>query len=301
MKNTIARFALFTLVFVCLGCAAHTPAEKEAVHRAATLNFPGSYLSGERVVAGDLVVVISGRNLNIVRVDGVSTIGGGISNRNVTFVFPGERTLGIAVEMMTDAGPPIVAASGHISTSISMSGRMVLDPVDMPFVFEKGKHYRLDYKMALGGANLACTEITEADELAKVAEYFREYNARAEQTDSYHSFSRLNPDWLEGKWTVGPDKDELAFSGNTVKYVAPKTMLISARNTLEGTFIFDQNTIVILWDTFSTFLSTVKRTDRPDAFEKTAWAYTLTGDTLEIKNNGTLFPADIGGTYKRVK
>ena len=43
------------------------------------------------------------------------------------------------------------------------------------------------------------------------------------------------------------------------------------------------------------------REDNPNFFENGSWYYTVNGDILDIKPGGYILPADIGGTYKRVR
>ena len=121
---------------------------------------------------------------------------------------------------------------------------------------------------------------------------------RKSAADSYQAFSRQNPNLLDGKWTAGEGKNELEFTGNTIRFVGEKIMLASQRNIFEGTSLYDQNTFIILWDKIETFLTTFTRAEKPESFEQTVCRYTLSGNTLELK--GPLFtPFNIGGTYKR--
>jgi hypothetical protein len=179
------------------------------------------------------------------------------------------------------------------------------------YTFEDGKHYTLDYKMGWTKTDFIFKEITDPDTLAKVAEYIKEYNLHTEKehiafqentekVESYLLFSRQNPGLLEGKWKTGNGKVEVEFIGNRVKYLAEKAALFSTRPSLEGEFVYDQNTIITNWDKYQTVLGFYTKEERPDLFPKAVWYYNLNGDTLEIKSGG-MKPLNIGGIYKKEK
>lgn len=303
MPYVLARSVLLLLAVLSVGCAFHTQEEKAALARAERLSMLDSGLSDRNVSTGALCAVVPETRMTVTKVDGLPGREFGLPGTDRIFVAPGEHTLGVVVDTGQTVGNSTSHTSGNVTASMGMSARVLMPEVALPFTFEQGKHYRLRHA-SWGSFEIVLEEITDQAELASIAGGVAQKQAankeKAGITQSYLAFARDNPRRLEGKWAVGEKEDELEFSDNKVRYVAPKSMFIDTRNTLEGSFVFDQNTIVISWNSFSTFLSTMTSEEHPDFAENMVWHYTLTGDTLLIKRGGYLFPADIGGTYKRV-
>lgn len=307
----LARGLPLLLVIVCLGCAARTPAENAAILRAESLNYTGADVSGRTIGIANPIVIVPHANLDIVKVDGVSVKGAGIPGERVVFIAPGTRTLSVLIDTGMSVGHGTSHTSGRISGGMGVSSKVVLPENVITFTFEEGKHYTLDYDMGWSSTQFLFKEISGTDTKADIAGYLREYavqvanrqaaaKADAERLESYLPFSRQNPALLEGKWSTGEGGKELEFSGNAVTYTGAKSVLISSRPGLEGTFIFDRDTIVTHWDKYHAVLKTITRAERPDAFPQAVWCYTLNNDTLEIKHGGWT-PQDIGGTYRRVR
>ena len=300
MKNAIARFILLALVAVCAGCAAHTSAEKAALDRAANLDFNKS----AEGVSNPCVVVPHSR-MTIVKVDGTSDKHFWIPGKNILFVPPGKHILSVQIDTGMTVGQSTAVSSGRAGFGMSVSSKVVVAPVDVEYNFEKGKHYSLDYKMGLTSTDYIFKELIDANDNAKVAEYIREYNwyiaANIQELESFWSFSRQNQNLFEGKWEVGKGKDRLEFAGNKVKYVAEKPPFYSTNPSLEGTFLFNQDTLITTWDKYQTVFSAYTRAENPKVFPPAAvWIYNINGDTLEIKSGG-MTPLNIGGVYKKVK
>ena len=300
MKKTIARFLLLAFVAVCAGCATVPPVEKAALDRAGNLDFtkPAEGVS-------DPCVIVPHGNLTIVKVDGASDKHFWIPGKNIAFVSSGKRKLSVLVDTGMYAGSSSGVSSGRVGMGMSVTSKVVTPPVDMEYNFEKGKHYSFDYKMGLLKTDFIFTEITDANGKTSVAEYIREYNsfiaANAEDMESYLSFARQNQKLFEGKWEAGKGRDELEFVGNKVKFLAAKIPFYSTRPSLEGTFLFNQDTIITVWNKYQTVLSSYTREENPKVFQENAiWYYILNGDTLEIKSGG-MTPLNIGGVYKKVK
>ncbi|SBW10483.1 hypothetical protein KL86DPRO_60178 [uncultured delta proteobacterium] len=307
----LARCMPLLLVVVCLGCAARTPAENAAILQAESLNYAGADASARATGIDNPSVIVPHANLDIVKVDGVSVKGTGIPGERVAFVAPGTRTLSVLIDTGMSVGHSTSHTSGRISGGMGVSSKVVLPENTITFTFEEGKHYTLDYDMGWSSTQFLFKEIPDTHAKADIPGYLREYAAQvarrqaaakadAERLASYLPFSRQNPALLEGKWSTGEGGKELEFSGNAVTYTGAKSVLISSRPGLEGTFIFDRDTIVTHWEKYHAVLKTITRAERPDVFPQAVWYYTLDGDTLEIKHGGWT-PQDIGGTYRRVR
>ncbi|MCL2102650.1 MAG: hypothetical protein FWH25_01290, partial [Syntrophorhabdaceae bacterium] len=239
----------------------------------------------------DPCVIVPHNKMAIVKVDGASDKHFWIPGRNIIFVPPGKHTLSVQIDTGVYAGQSTAVSSGRAGFGTSFSSKVIMPPVDIEYNFEKGKHYSLDYKMGLTSTDYIFTEITDANAKAEVAEYIYEYKSYIEDMESYLSFSRQNPNLLEGKWEAGKEKDELEFVGNNVKFMATKPPFYSTRPSLEGTFVFNQDTLITVWDKYQTVLSSYTREENPKVFqEKAVWYYTLKGDTLEIKSGEMTWP-----------
>jgi hypothetical protein len=299
MKNAIMRFMLLAVVAICAGCATHTAVEKASLDRAGNLDF-----SKPAEGVSDPCVIIPHSSLAIVKIDGTPGKHFWIPGKNIIFVPPGKHTLSVQIDTGMTAGQSTSVSSGRADFGMSVSSKVILPPIDMEYNFENGKHYSLDYKMGWTSTDFIFTEITDANDKARVAGYINEYNsyiaANIENMESYLSFSRKNPNLFEGKWEVGKGKDELEFVGNKVKFVAEKPPFWSTRPSLEGTFLFGQDTVIIVWDKYQTVLGFHTRENNQNAFPKSVWYYILNGDTLEIKSGG-MTPLNIGGVYKKVR
>lgn len=303
MRNLLTRGILLTLVVLCAGCAAHTPAEKAVLTRAENLSGLNIDFSDREIFTGTPCAVLPEARMIITKVDGALGKEFRLPEKRSVFVPPGEHTLSVVIETGTSVGHSTTHTSGRVTTTTRFSSKGMVPEGTLPFTFEAGKHYRLRHA-SWGSFEIILEEITDETELAAIARDVAQKQADNKKineiTASYYAFARQNPQWLEGKWAVGENKDELEFSGNTVTYVAPKAMFIDTRNTLKGSFMYDRNTIVIRWNSFTTFINSATREQNPDFYENAAWYYTLDGDTLDIKRGGFIIPVDIGGTYKRV-
>jgi len=295
MEKAIARFILLVLVTVFAGCAAHTAAEKTALDRASNLDF-----TKPAVGISDPSVIVPHSNLTIVKVDGASEKHFWIPGKNIIFVPPGKHILSVQIDTGMVVGQRTGVSSGRVGFGTAFSSKVITPLVDIEYDFERGKHYSLNYKMGFRSTDFIFTEITDANTIAKIAEYTKEYNSYIEDLESYLSFYTQNQNLLEGKWETGKGKDELEFAGNKVKYVAEKVPLYSTRPSLEGTFLYDQDTLITIWDKYQTVLSTFTREESPANFPKAVWLYKLSEDTLEITSGGRT-PLNINGVYKRVK
>ena len=171
MKNLLALFMLLAFVTVCMGCAARTPEEKAAIARAESVNFTGAGSSNQVVIISDPSVIVPHDNLSITKVDGTPVKNSGIPRKNIAFTAPGKHTLTVVIDTGLTAGSSMVGASGGASVGISMSSRVALPPVDSEHTFEKGKYYKLDYDMGWSKTEFTFTEITSAEEMAKVNGY----------------------------------------------------------------------------------------------------------------------------------
>ena len=295
MKKAIARFILLAVVTICAGCATHTVAEKAALDRAGNFDFTKSAIG-----VSNPSVIVPHKNLTIVKVDVTYEKHFSIPGKNIIFVPPGKHILSVQIDTGMVAGQRTGVSSGRVGFGTSFSSKIILPPVDIEYNFERGKHYSLNYKMGFSSTDFIFTEITDANTNAAIAEYIKEYNSYVEDFGLYLSFQKQNQNLFEGKWEVDKGGDELEFAGNMVKYLAKKPPFYNTRPSLEGTFLYDQDTLVTIWDKYQTVLSAYTREKNPKVFTKAIWLYKLNGDTLEITSGG-MTPLNIGGVYKKVK
>jgi len=196
---------------------------------------------------------------------------------------------------------PIFFPPGKNAFTILVGERANSSEVTLYFTFEERKHYSLNFVLHPDTVNLAIGEIKDSVKLTELsgeaAERQELSQVKASSLAVYRAFSRENPTWLEGKWSVGSDKDELEFSGN-IKYIAGKSLFYDTRTTLEGVFLFNNNSMIIRWNTFLTSANSLTRKDSPTFFENLLVLYRLNGNILEVSHGG-IIPVNISGKYQR--
>ncbi|MDR1126187.1 MAG: hypothetical protein LBM64_09065 [Deltaproteobacteria bacterium] len=295
MKNLMPRCLLVVLLLLSAGCAMRSPEEEAALLYAKSIDMVlvEADFAGREVFTGLPCVLVVQTGLLITGLDGAS------GNSMKDYVLPDKQP-----RYFWSGNKPLFFPPGKHTISVLVGSRANEPQASLSFTFAEGKHYTLDYVLHPDRVSFIFGEITDEAKLAALAEEIAEKREKSEikagALASYLSFAKENPAWLEGKWSVGPEKDELEFSGNTVRYVAAKSLFFDARNTLEGVFMFNRNSMVIQWNSLRTPANSLTRAEKPDAFEDLLVYYILNGDTLEIRHRG-IFPANISGTYKRVR
>jgi hypothetical protein len=295
MNNVMPRCILAVLLVLGAGCAARAPEEKAALLYAKGIGLVavGADFAGREVFTGVPCALVTQTGLLITGVNGES----GESLKD--YLLPDKKP-----RYFWSGNKPLFLPPGKNTFSVLVGSRANEPQASLSFTFEEGKHYALDHVLRPGAVDFIFREITDKAALAElageVAEKQEKSRVKAEALASYLSFSRKNPGWLEGKWSVGKEKDELEFSGNTVKYLAAKSLFFDTRNALEGVFLFNKNSLIIRWNSLRTPVNSLTREKNPDFFENLFVYYLLNVDTLEIRHSGIL-PVNISGTYKRVR
>jgi hypothetical protein len=295
MKNVLFRWSLMILLVLSAGCATHSPEERAAVVLAGAIEsvMVEADFAGKEVFTGVPCALIVQKGLLITKINGES------GDSMKTYVLPDKNP-----RYFWSENKPIFFPPGKNTFTILVGERANDPEVTVPFTFEEGKHYSLDFIMHPGTVNFIIGEITDKAKLTelaeKVAEKQEQSKVKAGALADNKVFSTENPAWLEGKWSAGKGKDELAFSGNTVKYVAAESLFFDTRTTLEGVFVFNKNSLVIRWNSFLTSANSLTRKDTPNFFENLPVYYLLQGDTLEVRHGGIL-PVNISGTYQRIR
>ncbi|MDR0548555.1 MAG: hypothetical protein LBI10_03975 [Deltaproteobacteria bacterium] len=281
------------------------PAALAALSRANELAFYSYFASNKVEVIKDPVVVFPKSRISVISVDGRSTLEAGVPKQNVAFFAPGKREFSVLFISPISSGGSHTVSAGNISGGMSYSSTETAI-IPSNYVFEKGRHYNMEYKWYwTKPGEFIITEITDPTELAKIDSLLTEYaaimetrsaTAKANQPkiDEYKAFSRKNPKWLEGKWVNDTSKWYLEFSGDKIKYAHAGTIL--GESSWEGEFVFDQNTIVPLWQKF--VFGRVWPRETKEMPKQEAWYYVLRGDLLEIKYAGDFI--GVSGFYKKV-
>ena len=294
MKNVMTCCILVVLLLLGAGCA-HTPEKDAALLLAGgvSMRLVESDFAGQEVFTGVPCALLAQEGLLITAINRKS------GNSMKDYVLPDKQPRSVWSE-----NKPIFLPPGKHTITVLLGSRANDPQASLTFTFEKGKHYTLDYVLYPNKVNFTFGEITDEAKLAELAKEVAEKQKRskekAESLAYYLSFSKENPEWLKGKWSTGKEKDELEFSGNTIKYVAVKRPFYDTRTTLEGVFLFNKDSMIIQWNLFRTSANTLTRKERPDFLENLPVYYTLHGDTLVVSHGGIL-PFNISGTYQRVR
>ena len=209
------KLNLIFLALLCLvgtGCAAHTPAEKTALARTENVSLLDGEFLNQEVFVGIPCAVLPEARITVTKVDGISGKDFGLPGKDGIFVPPGKHTISVVVDTGTTVGHSTTHTSGRVTGSMGFSARVMMPEATLSFTLEEGKHYTLGYA-AWGDLNIVLTEITDKARLAALTGDLAQKQAvnkeKAEITASYRDFARQNPRWLEGKWSVGPEKGDL--------------------------------------------------------------------------------------------
>ena len=295
MKNIIAHCVLVTLVVLGAGCATRGPEESAAllVARGIESVMVEADFSGREIFTGVPCALVVQTGLLMTKINGEP----GDSMKD--YVLPDKKP-----RYFWSENKPVFFPPGENTFTILVGERANNPEITLPFTFTEGKHYSLDFVLHPDTVNFSIRAITDEAkliELAKEASEKQEKSiVKAGALAAYRTFSKENPTWLEGKWTAGIEKDELEFFGNTVKYVAPKSLFFNTHTTLEGVFLFNNNSMIIRWNSFLTSANSLNRKDNPNFFENLPVYYLLKEDTLEVRH-GEILPVNISGTYQRVR
>ena len=268
LKNKAALLALVLLTATCMGCGAVqlTPDEQTTVNHAVKLDL----LPIEVRDIKNPCVIVPGKDLAIYGIDHFFGIQFGMPEKNIAFVAPGKHTVSVLLAV-ADPGPVLpIPIVGGVSAVIGFGGSKHYELAgNAEFNCESGKHYNM-IKKGLIKRDIIFTEITDANALLTVNKYIEEHasyvdkekaateaNARqnAHDREAYLLFSQHKPNLLAGKWRkVGKEEIELEFIDNTIKWAGKKYLLAdNARPSVEGQFVFNENTIFLRWDRFDTF------------------------------------------------
>lgn len=321
LKNKAALLAMAILMAgLCAGCVIPvpgptlTPNEQAAINYAEHLNLP----SEVREIQNPCVII---PDSPIDKVDRVPVSEFSIPGKSVVFLPPGKHTLVVIAGTGMTTGHSNFVSSGHVGVGMSVSSSTGPSLMQVELNCEKGKHYNLKRK-GLIIFEYVPTEITDANALQEVNQHLHEYalhiekakaaaELAARQREQYLSFSKQHPNLLDGKWIH--EEVILEFIGNKVKCAGSTTpMLFSRTPSFDGRFLFNEDTIIFMWDNYNTAVKNHSWTkeNHPSFFpEKVAWYYHLNGDTLEIKHIGFSLPLvnskgpvpNLSGTYQRVK
>ena len=154
-----------------------------------------------------------------------------------------------------------------------ISGSQRSDYVNLVFVFEKGKHYYLDYEILKGNEiQFTIKELNDPNLFQEAQEILDIVKSGLEKQKSYLAFSKANPAHLEGLWdfhgfNIAFDKDRYDFTVNT----------FAENYTSDGRYFFDEKTIVLF----------VRKDSRADYQGlKKIWYYEFKNDTLYITGEG---------------
>ena len=294
MKNVIIRCFLVVLLLFGAGCATRAQEEVTALlfARGIDMEMVESDFAGREIFTGEPCALLVQKGLLVTGINGET------DESMKAYVLPDKQ-----MRYFWSENKPIFLPPGENTFTILVGERANAPQVTLPFTFEAGKHYTLNFILHSETVAFTFAEITDKAKLAELAKGIAEKQERSVEKAAslafYRSFSKENPTWLEGKWSVGNEKDELEFSGNTVKYVAAKSLFFDTRNTYEGVFIFDKSSMIIRWNSFKAPGNTVTRKDNPKFFANLPVYYTLNSDTLMVRHEGIL--PNMNGTYKRVR
>lgn len=155
---------------------------------------------------------------------------------------------------------------------------------------EKGKVYTFDYKIKRTGAfktdsiAVFLVEVTDRESLSnaeKEISIFREFI----------TWRQTHPKELEGTYATKNEKAKITFSGNKI-YI--HTLLFGSECNYEGSFLFGENTIIVLFE----FITAGKKQRTWTATE--IWYYNLNGTVLEIiDKSGDGMLSSIKGEYRK--
>jgi hypothetical protein len=278
----------------------------------------------------DPVVVIPYQELRVEKIDGIDLEKDLISGKRVYFVAPGYREIEISYPSIAGSWVLGQSRAGVIwedrtvginwkdkNEGMRWEERAARPRKEISFTFQKGKHYRLGGP----GEDFIFKEIEDSATLYLIEGYLKvyreaytEWEAKAREVEeiwnSYESYEKAHPSRLEGKWTSDAflKNGTLEFSGNRIKLVEyPGTFL---ERIFEGTFRYDENTIVPLYSAsnISGFAFVLEDGARPKAGSFNPdlvplYYYELDGDILVIKQNITFINNGMNqaGTYLRVR
>ena len=265
-----------------------TPEEQAAIKRAEDFSPPVAAREIRKPCA-----IVPAENLRITTVDEAPAEEFGMPGKDIIFIAPGKHVLSATLP----------------ENSASSSGPLEHNK-NIEVICENGKHYNMTSKMGWIRMSYSFSEITDPAALSQINQAIRERALYVEKEKAgqrsgaaYLSFSRRNPNLLSGKWRIG-DKEgelELEFNKNKVTWTGKHVHV-------ESTFLFNENTIITMWDRTGGLMNLgipQTRASQPNFLPaKMVWYYHLSGNTLEVKGN---VPANLQstynltGAYKRVK
>ncbi|MDR1607328.1 MAG: hypothetical protein LBT38_02840 [Deltaproteobacteria bacterium] len=285
------------------------PMEELAIKQGMEVTFPGQESYKDLKNISDPCVIILADKLEIVKVDDIRSNHSKISGKNVFFVSPGQHSFDILRDTGISIGSSSGSGSGGLSVSVSHSDRLKAPYNNIKYTFEKGKSYNLT--MSVEKDVPIFSEIIIESELASIEKYKNDLyafikNLKFDDTknikmyESYLNYSKINHHLLDGKWKYVPvlfhaSEDIMIISGNNIDYIFPENPIFPTFAPWKGKIIYNENTIIILWDIKPTVTN-------PSTTRQVAWYYTVNGDILETKARygGIAFP-DLGGQFKRIK
>jgi hypothetical protein len=197
----------------------------------------------------------------------------------------------IAPALAREKGIEYVDA-GHKSlvvryTRVSGNQYWYSSPVNISFDFEAGNCYMVDYTISGDNddfINFIIKEIVDPAQRTQAEQRLASFRENLLELDTYLAFSKDAPAYFEGTWVTDAGKT-LEFTGNEFKFSkAP------GGDDFSGTFVFDENTIII---------DVTKLYSSPNEYMCTLY-YERNGNRLSLSGKGVgLFIRTIIDNYTR--
>ncbi|MDR2638217.1 MAG: hypothetical protein LBC09_00085, partial [Helicobacteraceae bacterium] len=181
----------------------------------------------------------------------------GVSADNVCYL---ETAQGVGIPLVSGKSAPMLFEKNFKDAFLYVSaGRQLLGVIYLgsdgnrtsysreatyvPFNFKAGNCYMVDYTIhgENNDRNISYTikEITEPAHRKQAEQRLASFKEKLLELDKYLTFSKKAPSYFEGKWVTDAGKT-LEFTGNKFKFAEEPE-----GDGFSGTFIFDENTIVI--------------------------------------------------------
>jgi hypothetical protein len=292
-------------IVACSGCGLGlVPHETAAIQKGRILL---SYLTKThdiQLFAGDDPAVIDvANNLWVDAIDGSKTSMAVIPRTHMLFLSPGQHVL----EVRMYAKLSVSEVEGGTKESDSDRKRDYIILGDLTIRVEQGKRY----KMWFEDNTVKLLPVTDAETDAKINALMPKYHEmRAsalkwiQEQDMhlgrYIAYAKEHPNILEGKWVndLTSLTQTFEFHGDKMTFTFDSILLDS---TLHGTFLYDENTIIPFVSTMSWALGDTHKNTPPHKDLNPVYYYTLSGDTLELKQDNYLsdMPGSQTGKYVR--
>ena len=170
---------------------------------------------------------------------------------------------------------------GYTTTAIPVTG-----------YFEAGKYYTFDYKVTDNGRKIATqyrvsVSIIEETDEAIIAKAKKDLARDLALAKNYLAYSKANPNALEGTYKTKEGKLQ-----KTITFMGNKFHLTESNASYDGTFLFNQETIILNPEV----KQTGKQQENKEYRVREIWYYKLNGIELDIVENtndfigGMLFP-----------